>query len=214
MATRGGECRSALSRGFRLSALLLFLCFPTGEAAAQSGHSFRIEAGLVRSKHKTGPEFSTSWRDGFVVGASLEVVTPIPFFAVRASGRWVRRGSDYLLPSIEGPLASPVRTDHLSFPILIGPRVSVGPVTLSALLGPQIDYLLSSRTDINFETRFPVEKPMEVSVAAAVGLEVTLAGVGRLGVDVRWVEGLTAIYEEAGPDPQGRSYELVARVGN
>lgn len=214
MATRGGGRGSTLSRGYRIPALLLFSCLLAGETAAQSGHSFGIEAGLVRSKHKSGPEFSTTWRDGFVVGASLEVVTPISLLAVRASGRWVRRGSDYLLPSFQGPLMSPVRTDHLSFPILIGPRVSVGSLTLSALLGPQIDYLLSSRTDTNFTSRFPDEKRMEVSVAAGVGLEITLGGVGRLGAEARWVEGLTAIYEGVGPDPRGRSYELVVRVGN
>ena len=87
-------------------------------------------------------------------------------------------------------------------------------LTLSVLLGPQMDYLLTSRTDTNFRSRFPDETRMEVGVVAGVGLEIDLGGVGRLGAEARWVEGITAVYEGAGPDPRGRSYELVVRVGS
>jgi hypothetical protein len=106
-----------------------------------------------------------------------------------------------------------VHADYLTFSVLPSVRVALGPVSLSAFVGPALDVYL--RGDAAVELAPGFQDPTPQVVVAVAGLGVEVAGPARvvLGVEVRQEEGLGGAYRSIPERLRHRSRAVSLRLG-
>lgn len=170
-----------------------------------------VFAGRSDSGQLWNPGVETAERSGFVVGAFVDVPTPLAALRVRADGGFARRGSLVLSDTRGNPLDGEVQSDYMTFQLEAKLAVAVGPVHVFAAGGPGVDYLTRSRED-------PLLAQVLVDKHATVFNVVGAAGAGvRVGkvvaeVEGRWIRGLSNAYSGTAAKVRNRSMELVLRV--
>ncbi|MEJ2540246.1 MAG: hypothetical protein P8188_09780 [Gemmatimonadota bacterium] len=183
-ASRPG--RSHLAVGLALA--LVTAAAQARPAAAQTSRT--VVGGLGGFVHNDAVwsrELGTEAVGGAVLGAWVNVPTPVGWLSVTAEGSYTRRGSDTRLdeaavPGAFGP--SPIRTDYLTASVLPRATLTLGRVRVHLTTGPTTDLLLRSRVD-------PVLDQLLDDGATAVFAWTAGAGIGA-DVGPRWVAELEA----------------------
>ena len=192
--------------------LLATWCVSARPALAQNVDRLTgVVAGLAESEQIWSPSVETDRRSGFVIGAFVDVRTPVTALRVRAEGAVARRGGLVLSDFRGGALDGEVQSDYLTFQLHAKVGGSVGPVHVFAAAGPGVDYLLQSREDAVLAQVLIEEHAAVMTAAAGVGVGVR-AGTFAAEVEGRWVRGLTDAYRGSSVTVRNRSVEWVVRV--
>lgn len=170
-----------------------------------------IVAGLAESEQIWSPSVETDRRSGFVVGAFVDVRTPVTALRVRAEGAVARRGGLVLSDFRGGALEGEVQSDYLAFQLHAKVGGSVGPVHVFAAAGPGVDYLVRSREDAVLAQVLIEEHGAVVTGSAGLGAGVRI-GAFVAEVEGRWVRGLTDACRASSATVRNRSLEWVLRV--
>lgn len=192
--------------------LLATWCVSARPALAQNVDRLTgVVAGLAESEQIWSPSVETDRRSGFVIGAFVDVRTPVTALRVRAEGAVARRGGLVLSDFRGGALDGEVQSDYLTFQLHAKVGGSVGPVHVFASAGPGVDYLVQSREDAVLAQVLIEEHAAVMTAAAGVGVGVR-AGTFAAEVEGRWVRGLTDAYRGSSVTVRNRSVEWVVRV--
>lgn len=217
-SARGRIPSSGRGRGVRRlatvpAALLLAAWVVTaGPALAQNADRLTgIVAGVAESEQIWRPAVETDRRSGFLVGAFMDVRTPVTALRVRVEGGLVRRGGLVLGDFRSGGLDGEVQSDYLSSRVEAKVGGSVGPVHVFAAAGPGVDYLVQSREDAVLAQVLIEEHGTVITASAGVGAGVRVGGVVA-EVEGRWMRGLTDAYRGSSATVRNRSLELVLRL--
>lgn len=174
-------------------------------------HLTGVFAGRIDSEQVWNPGVETAQRSGFVVGAFVDVPTPLPALRVRADGGFARRGTFVSSDTRGNTIDGEVQSEYLTFQLQAKLAASVGPVHVFAAGGPGFDYLMRSRED-------PLLTQVLVDKHATVFNVVGAAGIGgRIGrvvaeTEGRWIRGLSNAYSGSAAKVRNRSVELVLRL--
>ena len=179
--------------------------------AQNTGRLTGIVVGRAESEQIWKPLVETARRSGFVVGAFVDVATPVTALRVRAEAALARRGGLVQSDFRGGALDGEVQSDYLSFQLQAKVAGSVGPVHVFAAAGPGVDYLVQSREDAVLAQVLIDEHATVFNVGAGVGAGVR---VGALVAEVegRWVGGLSNAYSGSSAMVRNRSLELLVRL--
>ena len=170
-----------------------------------------IVAGPAESEQVWSPSVETDRRSGFVIGAFVDVRTPVTGLRVRAEGGVARRGGLVLSDFRGGALDGEVQSDYLTFQLHAKVGGSVGPVHVYAAAGPGMDYLIQSREDAVLAQVLIEEHATVMTGSASVGVGVRV-GTFVAEAEGRWVRGLTDAYRGSSVTVRNRSVEWVLRV--
>lgn len=209
----GGVGRLAAVSG-AVSGAALFAAWAVGADAVQAQNADRltgIVAGMAESEQVWSPAVDTDRRAGFLVGAFVDVRTPVTGLRVRAEGSAVRRGGLVLSDYRGGALDGEVQSDYLSFQLHAKVGGSVGPVHVFAAAGPGVDYLVRSREDAVLAQVLIEEHATVMTGSAGVGAGIRI-GAFAAEAEGRWVRGLTDAYRGSSVTVRNRSLEWVLRV--
>lgn len=194
--------------------MLLILPWATfaGPAAGQAtGRLTGVFAGRIHSEQVWNPGVETAERSGFVVGAFVDVPTPLTALRVRADGGFARRGGRVLSDTRGNTLDGEVQSEYLTFQLQAKLAVSVGPVHVFAVGGPGLDYLTRSREDPLLAQVLVDRHATVFGVAGAVGAGIRVDRVVA-EAEARWIRGLSDAYAGPSAKVRNRSLELVVRV--
>lgn len=144
-------------------------------------------------------------RTGGGVGIFADVATPWRPMDVRIEGRLIRRGGD----RVGGGGAE---MDLLSVPLVLGPRLPMGPVSLFPHLGFEVAYPLAVRNSAELDVGFGESARAEATGMVGVALDVDVGSGWRAGVEGRWVRGLGAAFSGPAGRLETRGRELTVRL--
>jgi hypothetical protein len=172
--------------------------------------------GYVQNSPVWNRGFDTESVGGAVLGAWVNVPTPLLWLSVTAEATLTQRGSGTRLDPGEVPGAlgvSPIRTDYLTTSVLPRATLEVGPLRLHVATGPTMDLLLRSREDVLPEPLLdePATAVFAWTAGAGVGADVGTGWVAE--IEARIVEGLSNAYSGELGTLRNRSIEILARVG-
>ncbi len=170
-----------------------------------------IVAGRVESEQIWSPAVETGRRAGFLVGAFVDVQTPVPALRVRAEGALARRGGLVLSDYRGGALDGEVESDYLAFHLHAKVAAPLGPAHIFVDAGPGVDVLIRSREDAVLAQALVEEHATVMTVGAGAGAGVR---VGAYAVEVggRWVRALTDAYRGTAATVRNQSLEWVVRL--
>lgn len=188
---------------------VLFAAGPN-PAAAQSMALGGV-AGLTRSRQLLERAPDSQRRDGFTVGAWVDVPTPAPLLHVLAEASYARRGGRFPLAGPSG-VTGEVESDWITSTVAPTLRVGVGPVAAYVYGGPTLELHARTRSAAALRNAYATPSDQAFSATAGAGLEGLVSSWSFRG-EVRVVEGLSAAYSGSGGDIRHRSLEVVLRVG-
>ena len=210
-SSRRGSAGRRVASALAVS-LLATWCVSARPALAQNVDRLTgVVAGLAESEQIWSPSVETDRRSGFVIGAFVDVRTPVTALRVRAEGAVARRGGLVLSDFRGGALDGEVQSDYLTFQLHAKVGGSVGPVHVFASAGPGVDYLLQSREDAVLTQVLIEELATVLTGTAGVGAGIRV-GAFAAEVEGRWVRGLTDAYRGSSATVRNRSVEWVLRV--
>lgn len=183
-----------------------------GPSVSPAGPRAGVFAGVNTTEQEWSPAAEAEAATGFMVGAFLDVATPLPAFSILAEGSYTQRGGDVVdagTAAVEGA----VRTDYLSVSLRPKLTASIGPARLYAAAGPVFENVLRSRVSTGFETILEREGRSVFGVLAGAGVDVSLGGGRTVGVEARRFEGLGDAYDGDFLSVRNRSWEAVVRFG-
>ena len=168
-------------------------------------------AGAVVSRQIVDPGDDTDTRTGGMVGAFVDVQTPVGPLAVLAEAFYVQRGGRV---DLEGPagLQGEVRSDLIGFTVAPTLRVGIGSASLFAYGGPMIEIPVYTRSSAELETAYRTPTSGVFAVTGGGGLAVG-TGDWSVRVEARIVEEISAAYTGDAGDFRHRSKEILVRVG-
>ena len=171
-----------------------------------------VFAGRITSEQTWNPTVETAPRSGFVLGAFVDVPTPLAALRVRADGGFARRGG-LVRSDIRGnALDGEVQSEYVTFQLQAKLAASVGPVHVFAAGGPGLDYLMRSREDPLLAQVLVDRHATVFNVVGGGGAGVRIGSVLVAEVEARWVRGLSNAYSGSAAKVRNRSREFVVRV--
>lgn len=185
-------------------------------ASAQRPITLGGLAGYVHNSPVWNRGFETESVGGAVLGAWVNVPTPLPWLSVTAEAAFTQRGSGTRLEPEEVPGAlgvSAIRTDYVTASVLPRATLEVGPLRLYAATGPTMDLLLRSREDVLLEPLLdePATAVFAWTAGAGLGADVGTGWVAE--IEARIVEALSNAYSGGLGTLRNRSFEILVRVG-
>ena len=172
--------------------------------------------GWVRNSPVWDRGFEAEPVGGLLVGAWVDVPTPVARLSVTAEAALTQRGSGTVLDPAAVPEAfgtHPIRTDYLTTSVLPRATLRLGVVRLHATTGPTMDLLLRSRVDVILDARLEDAATAVFGWTLGVGIGTDRAGTRVFGIEARLFEGLGHAYSGDVGDLRNRSFEVLARVG-
>jgi hypothetical protein len=185
----------------------------TSDASAQEIRGVGAVVGRVESRQVWSPPGDTGARNGWAVGAFVDVAFPPNGIGAQVEGLLVQRGTTLTVDLGGEPLNTELETDYLTMPILFKARWFSGTFGVSAVAGPVLEFLLRTRADPALAGVYEFEKASSWSVAAGIGVEGLIAGKAFVGAEVRVVEGIGLAYDAPSTDVRYRSTEFLIRLG-
>lgn len=168
--------------------------------------------GRTHSEQLWSPPVETSRRPGFVVGAFVDVPTPVPLLRLRAEGGLVQRGGFVSTDPRGNPVDGEVRGDHLGFHLGAKATLSLGPLHAFAVAGPGLDYLVRGRQDPLLAQVLGEGRGAVLNVLAGAGAGIRIGRAWVAEAEGRWVRGLTEAYSGDRARVRNRSLEWTLRV--
>ena len=205
----------SVTRASALLAVTLFFAtvFPprvhAQEIRAVGGHLGRTNSRQVLAA------LETDKRRGLVLGAFVEVATPLDWLGVIAEASYVQRGGRVSLEMVglEGQETVDTRVDYISFPLVLAARLFRNPVGIYAYAGPAVDYYLNVQGEPIVADLYSLEKTTVLTGVVGGGVELLVAQRWSLRLEARLMEGLTAAFEGRLGEIRHRSFELFIRAG-
>ena len=204
------------TRATALVAVMLFLatvlppCAHSQEIRAWGGH-----LGWTNSRQLWSAAPETDSRSGLVLGAFIEVATPLSWLGVMAEASYAQRGGRIPLEAVGMTSQDTVdtRVDYFSFPVVLTARLFRNPVGIYAYAGPAIEYFSNIETLISVASAYTTEKTIVLTGVAGGGVELLVGGRWSVRLEARVMEGLTPAFEGALGEIRHRSFELLFRAG-
>ena len=215
----GGSASSGRGRSLRRTATslaaTLLLVWAAGAVPVRAQNTGRLNGvygGRAESDLLWSTPVETSPRPGFLLGAFVDVRTPIPRLRVRAEGGFARRGGFVSTDTRGNPLDGEVSGDYLHFGVEAKLSVSLGPLHAFGAAGPGLDYLVRSREDPVLAQVFADKRGTILTAGAAAGAGLTVGRRWVVEAEARLTRGLTEAYSGAGLSVRNRSVEWVLRL--
>lgn len=193
-----------------LSSTIIFLTGAISTLAAQSPVSFGIKGG-VNMANISGADYDTDPRNGFTIGASLDISIPLSPIGIESGAYFSQKGTDG---------QSTLKLDYIEVPVLakisFGPP---GPVSPHFIAGPYAGFNINAEGEISNgsgsvsgDISDQVED-LEFGGIAGLGLDLNLA-VTKLNAQLRYSLGFTPIYTEDFDDGEKNSvFSIVVGIG-
>ena len=194
--------------------LLLATVFPprvhAQEIRAVGGH-----LGRTSSRQMWAGALESDERRSLVLGAFVEVATPLDRLSVIAEASYVRRGGRVSLEAVglQGQGTVDTRVDYISFPVVLAARLFRNPVGVYAYIGPAVDYHLNTQGEPSVADLYSTEKKTVLTGVLGGGVELLVAQRWSLRLEARLMEGLSAAFEGRLGEIRHRSFELFVRAG-
>ena len=186
-----------------------------GPLAAQAGPAREATVGVVAgwasSEQVWSRDAETAPRGGPVVGIGFESPLPGAALSLRAGFQWTRRGSEVLSDLDGAPVDGVVQADYFTVPLDLLFGIGAGPARLYGTVGFELDQLVAHREDAVLAQVLDEPAATVFSAAAGAGLSMRSGGTA-LGVEMRWVEGLSKSHSAAFVTMRTRSAEALLRV--
>ena len=215
----GGSASSGRGRSLRRTATslaaTLLLVWAAGAVPVRAQNTGRLNGvygGRAESDLLWSTPVETSSRPGFLLGAFVDVRTPIPRLRVRADGGFARRGGLVSTDTRGNPLDGEVSGDYLHFGVEAKLSVSLGPLHAFGAAGPGFDYLFRSREDPVLAQVFAEKRGTILTAGAAAGAGLSVGRQWVIEAEARLTRGLSEAYAGAGLSVRNRSLEWVLRL--
>ena len=201
----------SLAAGVTATLVLIALLLVPEPATAQQRVVTGGVAGLVRSRQLADGGEESEPRTGFLVGAWVEVGTPVSFLHVLAEAAYVRRGGRVTVGG-PAPVLGEVESDWITATVAPVARLGRGPAAVFVYAGPTLEVPARTRTVAPLQNRYASPSEQALAVTAGVGVGIA-SGRWEVRAEARRVEGLTSVYDSTGGSLRHRSTEMVVRVG-
>ena len=157
----------------------------------------------------------TDERRGLVLGAFVEVATPLDWLGVMAEVSYVQRGGSVSLETVglESQETVDTRVEYISFPVVLTARLFRNPVGIYVYAGPAIEYYTNIRAAPSLADAYSMVKTTVLTGVAGVGVEFLVGHRWSLRLEARLMEGLSLAFEGPSGEIRHRSFELLIRVG-
>ncbi len=204
-----------VTRASVLVAVTLFLAIVFPPRVHAQIRAVGGQLGRTNSSQLLAGGFETDERRGLLLGAFVEVATPLNWLGVIAEASYVQRGGGISLETVglQGQDTVETRVDYISFPLLLAARLFRNPVGIYAYVGPAVDYYLNVQGEPMVADLYSLEKGTVLSGVVGGGVELLVEQRWSLRFEARWMEGLTPAFEGRVGEIRHRSFELLIRAG-
>jgi hypothetical protein len=177
-----------------------------GAQSAIGGMAGRVESRQIRDR---GEDSGT--RTGALVGAFIDVETPVGPLSVLAEAFYAQRGGRFDLAGTAG-FQGQVQADVLGFTVAPTLHAGIGPLSVYAYGGPMLETPVRTRSTGELSPAYRNPAGQVFAVTGGGGLAVR-AGVWSVRIEARVVEELSAAFSGDAGDFRHRSKEILVRVG-
>ena len=180
------------------------------EIRAVGGH-----LGRTNSRQMWSGALETDELRGLVLGAFVEVATPLDWLNVMAEASYVQRGGRVSLEAVglESQETVDTRVEYISFPLVLTARLFRNPVGIYAYAGPAVDYYANIQAAPSVAALYSTERGTVLTGVVGGGVELLVAQRWSLRVEARLMEGLSAAFEGRLGEIRHSSFELFIRAG-
>ena len=180
------------------------------EIRAVGGH-----LGRTNSRQMWSGPLETDERGGLVLGAFVEVATPLDWLSVIAEASYVQRGGGVSLETVglQSPDTVDTQVEYVSFPVVLTARFFRNPVGIYAYAGPAVDYHLNTQGAPSVANLYSTERKTVLTGVVGGGVELLVGQRWSLRLEARLMEGLSAAFEGRLGEIRHRSFELFIRAG-
>jgi len=168
-------------------------------------------AGRVESRQLRDRGEDSDTRAGAMVGAFVDVQTPVAPLSILAEAFYAQRGGRFDLGGTSG-LQGQVQADVLGFTVAPTLHAGIGTVSVYAYAGPMVETPVRTRFTGELAPAYRNPTGQIFAVTAGGGLGVR-SGVWSVRVEARVVEELSAAFAGAAGDFRHRSKEILVRLG-
>ena len=188
-----------------LAALAALPC-TVGAQSVVGGMAGRVESRQLRDRAD-----DSATRRGILVGAFVDVQTPVAPLGILAEAFYAQRGGRLDLGSAPG-VQGEVQADVLGVTVAPQFQVGVGPVSAYAYAGPMVEMSVRTRYTDELAPAYRNPSAQTLAVTAGGGLGLRL-GVWSVRAEVRVLEELSSAFTGDAGDFRHRSKEILVRVG-
>ena len=193
-----------------LLGLTLALAPPAG---AQGGATYGGFGGQVESRQLHSHDDDSETRSDVVLGAFVDVATPVSWLHIVLEASLARRGGEYEIETAGGPTTQSARIDYLSFALLPTAWHDFGPLALYVSMGFAREQDLSIRSTAELAPLFTEPASGVLALVAAAGVEVSIMRGWSARLEVRELNQVSPAFRPPSGDMRHRSRELVIKVG-
>ena len=168
-------------------------------------------AGRVESRQLWKHHEDSALRTGALVGAFVEVQTPVSSLRILAEAFYAQRGGRFDLEGTPG-LQGQVQADVLGFTVAPTLLAGFGPVSVFGYAGPTVETPARTRFTQELAPAYRNPAGQIFAVTAGAGLAVR-SGVWSVRFEARVVEEMSAAFSGDAGDFRHRSKEILVRVG-
>ena len=165
--------------------------------------------GWVEGRQLIARQDPSRARSGLMAGLFIDVASNASWLDIMAEAYLVQRGG--YVPV--GKLVAEVEADYLAFALLPKVRFPLGPLSVYAYAGPNLDYHLRTQAGGELADVYRRMSPQVLGIALGGGLEMDIGVTGSLRLELRHDEQLTEAFPDAPTDVHHRSKALVLRYG-
>jgi hypothetical protein len=205
---RRPRCSILLTTPLVLASLLA----PTS-AAAQGTATWGALMGQVQSRQLHSHDDDTDTRTDVVLGAFVDVATPVSWLHIMLEASFARLGGDYAVETTGGPTTQSARVDYLSFTLLPTGRMDFGRVGLYGSVGFARESGLDIRSTAELAGLFTDPATQVLALIAAAGVEVSVARGWSARLEVREHNQVSPAFRPTSGEIRHRSREIVFKVG-
>ncbi len=182
-------------------------------AAAQGTTTYGGFGGRVESRQLHSHDNDSETRSDVVLGAFVDVATPVSWLHIVLEGSVARRGGDYEVATAGGPTTQSARIDYLSFSLSPTVWHDFGRFALYMSLGFARDQDLQIGSTAELAPLFTEPASGVLALVAAAGVEVSIMRVWSARLEVRELNQVSPAFRPPSGDIRHRSREFVVKVG-
>jgi hypothetical protein len=182
-------------------------------AAAQGTATYGALIGQVQSRQLHSHDDDSDTRTDVVLGAFIDVATPVSWLHIMLEASFARLGGDYATETTAGPTTQSARVDYLSFALLPTGRIDIGRAGLYGSLGFARESDLDIRSTAELAGLFAEPATQVLAFIAAAGIELSIAGGWSARLEVREHNQVSAAFRPTSGEIRHRSREIVFKVG-
>jgi len=168
-------------------------------------------AGVVWSRQLEDRQDPSESRKGAILGAFLDVQTPVRHLAILAEAFYAQRGG-LLDPVGTSTEPAEIRVDMLDFTVAPTVRFGFGPASAFAYGGPTLEITMNQRYSPEIAAAYQTPAGQLFAVTAGAGVAFG-TGLWSVRAEARIVEELSPAFTGDAGDLKYRSQEILVRVG-